>query len=140
MAKVSVLYLELFYLLDIVLICEIVIVMYAQSAAKNARHESADTMTDISALSRVVIRVFEHTHGHQFRAIPSAMAMLQAHQFALLPPSNIISVLSTGLQALNYSGFDLSPTDMTLFNDLCQGNAIVQLRLTMKAFRKQEKK
>ena len=84
--------------------------MYAQSAAKNARHELADTTTNISALLRVVIHVFEHTHGRQFQAIPSATAMLQAHQFALLPPSNIISVLSTGLHALNHSGFDLSPT------------------------------
>ena len=110
--------------------------MYAQSAAKNARHELADTTTNISALSRIVVRVFEHTHGRQFRAIPSATAMLQAH-----PPSlNIISVLSTGLHALNHSGFDLSPTDVTLFNDLRRGNAIVQLRLAMKAFRKQEKK
>ena len=114
--------------------------MYAQSAAKNARHESADTTTNISALSRIVVRVFEHTHGRQFRAIPSATAMLQAHQFALLPPSNIISVLSTSPQALNHSGFDLSPTDMTLFNDLRRGNAIVQLRLAMKAFRKRQKK
>lgn len=119
---------------------EIVIVMYVQSAAKNARHESADTTTNISALSRVVIRVFEHTHGCQFRAIPSATAILQAHQFALLPPSNVISILSTGPQTLNHSGFDLSPTDMTLFNDLRRGNAIVQLRLAMKAFRKREKK
>jgi len=55
LVKVSVLHLELFYLHDIVLICEIVIVMYAQSAAKNVRHESADTTSGNCGESYLVI-------------------------------------------------------------------------------------
>ena len=44
---------------------------------------------------------------------------------ALYP--NMTPNLSTGSQALNHSGFDLSHTDITLLNDLGRGNAIVQL-------------
>ena len=94
----------------------------------------------VGLVNTTVFKESEWIGARQFRAIPSATGMLQAHQFALLPPSNIISVLSTGPQALNHSGFDLSLTDMTLFNDLRRGNAIVQLRLAMKAFRKRQKK
>ena len=95
----------------------------------------------VDLVNTTVFKESEWIGARQFRAIPSATGMLQAHQFALLPPSNIISVLSTSPQALNHSGFDLSPTDMTLFNDLrSRGNATVQLRLEMKAFRKRQKK
>ena len=53
---------------------------------------------------------------------------------------NMTPDLSTGSQALNHSWFDLSHTDITLFNDLCRGNALVQLWEFRKGLRKQDKK
>ena len=54
------------------------------------------------------------------------MDIALSHATVALSP-NMTPNLSTGSQALNHSWFDLSHTDVTLINDLCQGNAIVQL-------------
>ena len=112
--------------------------MYQKTAAKNGQHEPADVTSNIAALSRIVLQVFEHSgHGNQFRSIPEVTALLQVHQHVLLPPTNFLAVLNTRPLQVNNSGLDLSPADMALFNDLKQGKA--QLKKAMKDFRKQEK-
>ena len=112
--------------------------MYQKPTAKNGRHEPADVTSNIAALSRIVLQVFEHSgHGSQFRSIPEATALLQVHQHVLLPQTNFLTLLNTRPLKVNNSGFDLSPVDMVLFDDLKKGKA--ELKRAMKAFRKREK-
>jgi hypothetical protein len=116
----------------------LVVVMYQKTSAKNGRHEPADITSNIAALSRIVLQVFEHSgHGNQFRSIPEMTALLQLHQHVLLPPTNVLTVLNTRPLHINNIGFHLSPIDMALFNNLKQGKA--QLKKAMKDFRKREK-
>jgi len=112
--------------------------MYQKTTAKNGRHEPADITNNIAALSRIVLQVFEHSgHGSQFRSIPEVTALLQVHQHVLLVPTGFLILLNTQPLKVNNSGFQLSPVDMALFNDLKNGKE--QLKKAMKAFRKREK-
>jgi hypothetical protein len=52
----------------------------------------------------------------------------------LLPQTSFLAVLNARPLQVNNSGFDLSPVDMALFDDLKQGKA--QLKKVMKDFRK----
>ena len=111
--------------------------MYQKTTAKNGRHEPADVTSNIAALSKIVLQVFEHSgHGAQFRSIPEVTALLQLHQYVLLPPTCFLTLLNTQPLKVNNSGFELSPIDMVLFNDLKRGKE--QLRKAMKAFRKRQ--
>jgi len=112
--------------------------MYQKTTAKNGRHEPADITNNIATLSRIVLQVFKHSgRGSQFRSIPEATALLQVHQHVLLMPMSFLILLNTQPLKVNNSGFQLSPIDMVLFNDLKNGKE--QLKKAMKAFRKQEK-
>ncbi|KAF8799978.1 hypothetical protein BYT27DRAFT_7119063 [Phlegmacium glaucopus] len=71
--------------------------MYQKTAAKNGGHEPADVTSNIAALSRIV------------------------PQHVLLPPTNFLAVLNTRPLQVNNNGFNLSPVDMELFNDLIRG-------------------
>jgi len=116
----------------------IVIVMYQKTTAKNGRHEPADVTSNITALSKIILQVFEHSsHGAQFHSIPEVTALLQLHQYVLLPPTSFLTLLNAQLLKVNNSGFKFSPVDMVLFNDLKRGKE--QLRKAMKAFRKCQK-
>jgi hypothetical protein len=94
--------------------------------------------SNIAALSRIVLQVFEHSgHGAQFRSIPEVTALLQLYQYVLLPPTNFLTLLNTQPLKVSNTGFELFPVDMVLFNDLKRGKE--QLKKAMKAFRKREK-
>jgi len=112
--------------------------MYQKTTAKNGRHEPADVTNNIAALSWIVLQVFEHSgHGSQFCSIPEVTTLLQVHQHILLAPTSFLILLNTQPLKVNNSGFQLSPVDMALFNDLRNGKE--QLKKATKAFRKQEK-
>jgi len=70
-------------------------------------------------------------------SIPEATAFLQVHQHVLLPQTNFLTLLNARPLKVNNSGFDLSPVDMVLFNDLKKGKD--ELKRPTKAFRKREK-
>jgi len=83
--------------------------------------------------------LFEHSgHSSQFCSILEATALLQVwHQHVLLAPTSFLILLNTQPLKVNNSGFQLSPVDMALFNDLRNGKE--QLEKAMKAFREREK-
>ena len=67
--------------------------MYQKTAAKNGRHEPADVTSNIAALSRIILQVFEHIgHGSQLRSIPEVTALLQGHQYVLLPQTTTVDL------------------------------------------------
>ncbi len=108
--------------------------MYAKTAGKNSRHEPVDMTSNICALSRIVIQVYEPTYNHHFTSIPMATALLQVHQYATLPPSKILTLLNLHPVSVNANGISLAPTDMSTFSQLNQG--ISQINKAIKAFRK----
>ncbi len=112
--------------------------MYSKTAGKNSRHEPVDVTTNISALSKIVVQVFEHTHINHFTSIPSTTALLQAHQYSMLPPSNVLTLLQSKPLDVGARVLGLVPTDMLLFSDLQKG--IVQINKAIKAFKKRTEK
>lgn len=108
--------------------------MYSKTAGKNSKHEPADTSTNICALSKIVIQVYEHTHGRHFTSIPSATALLQVYQHVMLPPSNILTLLRSKSVSRNSTGFDLVPGDILLFTEL--KNSVKQIHKALKSFKK----
>jgi len=101
----------------------IVHTMYMKNASKNAKHEHirATRTPNLSALSNVVVQVFEHSHGWLFSCIPTATALLGMSQFACLPPSHILTLLLLPTQTLSLRSLELSPSDVSLFSDLQNG-------------------
>ncbi|TEB28566.1 hypothetical protein FA13DRAFT_1587449, partial [Coprinellus micaceus] len=67
-----------------------VLALYTRTAGKGARNAAATDVTNISALSRVAVQVFEHSHFAQFTSIPASTAALSTNKFLLLPPFQIL--------------------------------------------------
>src|SRR5882757_7501405 len=94
------------------------------------------TTSSITALSKLVVQLFEHSHGCQFSFKPTTMAILNVFQFAILPSSDEVTLLQSKPQNVNDAGFELSPpqADVALFKKLDAGSSA--FKQTMKAFRK----
>ena len=93
--------------------------MYQKTMAENGRHEPADVTSNIATLSKIVLQVFEHSsHGAQFCPIAEVTTLLELYQYILLPPTSFLMLLNTQPLKVNNSGFELSPANMVLFNDL----------------------
>jgi len=92
------------------------------------------TTSSITALSKLVVQLFEHSHGHQFSFKPTTTAILNVFQFAILPSSNELTLLQSKPQNINDAGFELSPPDVALFKKLDAGSSA--FKQTMKTFRK----
>ena len=91
--------------------------------------------SNICALSRIVIQVYELTYNHHFTSIPMATALLQVHQYATLPPSKILTaLLNLHPVSVNANGIALSQTDIITFAQLNQG--ISQINKAIEAFQK----
>lgn len=111
--------------------------MYSKTGGKNAKNEWVSVTSNISALSKVAIQVFEHSHGRQFSSRPTKTASLNVAQFALLPSYNILTLLMAKPQNINASGFEISLDDMYLFKRLEGG--LDALNKAMKTFKKRNK-
>ena len=70
----------------------------------------------------------------------SATALLQVplHQYSVLPPSNILTLLQSKPLNVGARVLGLVPTDMLLFSDLQKG--IIQINKAIKAFKKRTEK
>ena len=79
------------------------------------------TIITLSALSNVVVQIFEHSHGRLFSCIPTATALLGTSQFACLPPSHILALLLSAPQPLSLGSLELGPGDVGFFSDLQSG-------------------
>ncbi|KAF8209530.1 hypothetical protein K438DRAFT_1503605, partial [Mycena galopus ATCC 62051] len=60
--------------------------IHAKGGGKYGKHEPVTDSSNISALSKISVQVFENLHGAQFRSIPLATAAVQTKQFAHIPP------------------------------------------------------
>ena len=108
--------------------------MYSRGGGKNGKNEWVSTTSSITALSKVVVQIFEHSHGRQFSSKQTTTAVLNVFQFGIIPPSNVLTLLQSKPQNVNDAGFDLSPHDIALFKKLDAG--LATFKSAMKTFRK----
>ncbi|KAJ7914140.1 hypothetical protein B0H13DRAFT_1537995, partial [Mycena leptocephala] len=100
------------------------------------KHEPVTDSSNISALSKISVQVFENLHGTHFRSIPTATAVVQTKQLAHIPPSNFLCLLSAPPKPAP-TGLELTPEDSERFKTLSRG--LVKFEEAMKLFRKRGK-
>jgi len=76
--------------------------------------------------------------GRQFRVIPQAMAFFQTKQFALLPPSSFLTLLSSKPVNITQMSLELEQEDFEIFQRLQRGLACIKEAMTL--FRKRNLK
>ncbi|KAK6984308.1 hypothetical protein R3P38DRAFT_2576116 [Favolaschia claudopus] len=104
---------------------------------KYGKHEPVTESSNISALSKISVQVYEHGHGAQFRSIPTATAVVQTKQFAHIQPYQFICLLSGSPKTIP-SGVELRLEDANRFKLLLRGSA--KFEVAKKLFRKRGKK
>ncbi|TEB28567.1 hypothetical protein FA13DRAFT_1794026 [Coprinellus micaceus] len=120
-----------------------VLALYTRTAGKGARNAAATDVTNISALSRVAVQVFEHSHFAQFTSIPASTAALSTNKFLLLPPFQILCLLSNAPSQSSDTGTSatapvyLSTTDFNDWKTLKEGGP--SFVLAIKTFKKRDK-
>ena len=73
--------------------------------------------TNVSAMSRVVVQLFEHMFDCQFRSVPEATAVFQTKLFTLLPPISFLSVIPSP-PTFTQVGVELGEKDAAVFSTL----------------------
>ena len=99
----------------------IVRTFYRKTAGSNGKHSFIDKCTNVSELSKIVVQLFEHMYGPQFRSIPESTAVFQTKQFAIVAPLSFISVVSAPVTCTQ-TGVELGARDAGIFGSLqkCQ--------------------
>lgn len=111
--------------------------MYAKTGAKNSKHEPVSETTNVTALSKIAVQVFEHIgHGCHFTSITTTTALLNTYHFHLLPSFQLLTLIHPHPSAVNADGLDLSSTDMEVFSDLQSPRNLVALKNALEAFKK----
>ncbi|KAJ6538761.1 hypothetical protein B0H10DRAFT_2245563 [Mycena sp. CBHHK59/15] len=114
-----------------------VFAMHSKGGGKYGKHEAVTDSSNISALSKISVQIFENFHGAQFRSIPTSTAILQSKQFAHIAPIDFLCLLSS-VPKLVPTGLELTPEDSEHFKKLSAG--FPTFIEAMKLFRKQGKK
>ena len=111
--------------------------MNAKGGGKYGKHEPVTESSNIAALSKISVQVFEPGHGAQFRAIPTSTAMLQTKQYAHIPPIYFLCLLTSAPNVVS-TGLELCPEDVQRFKILTKGTN--RFHDAMKLFRKTGKR
>ncbi|KAJ7915716.1 hypothetical protein B0H13DRAFT_1501389, partial [Mycena leptocephala] len=70
--------------------------IYSKTGGKNGKHAWVSDCSNIAAVSNIPTQVYEHmTGGRQFRVIPHALQHLHIPQFALIPSTSFLCLLSS---------------------------------------------
>ena len=108
--------------------------MYQKTGRKNAKNEAVAISSNLCALSRISVQVFEYSHGIQFTCKPTTTLPLNAFQFSHLPSYAILTLLTNKPHCVNDAGFDISQGDIDLYHSLNRG--LESIQAAMKLFRK----
>lgn len=111
--------------------------MQSKGRGKYGKHEAVTDSSNISALSKISVQLFENFHGPQFRSIPTSTAILQSKQFAHIAPIDFLCLLSS-VPKLVPTGLELAAEDSECFKKLSAGFS--KFSDAMKLFRKRGKK
>jgi hypothetical protein len=114
-----------------------VFAMHSKGGGKYGKHEAVTDSSNLSALSKISVQIFENFHGAQFRSIPTSTAILQSKQFAHIAPIEFLCLLSS-VPKLVPTGLELTSPDSERFKKLSAGfPTFVE---ALKLFRKRGKK
>ncbi|KAJ6563457.1 hypothetical protein B0H10DRAFT_2115287, partial [Mycena sp. CBHHK59/15] len=97
-----------------------VFAMHSKGGGKYGKHEAVTDSSNISALSKISVQLFQNIHGPQFRSIPTSTAILQSKQFAHIVPINFLCLLSSVPKPVP-TGIELAPEDSETFKKLSAG-------------------
>ena len=91
----------------------IVLAMYKKGGGKAGRHADISKETNISAMSNIVIQLYEYNSGCSFWPHPEKLAVIGAVQFMLILSNNFLCVLDAVPKETNSSRLEVSAADMT---------------------------
>jgi hypothetical protein len=97
-----------------------VVVLYAKTGGKNAKHAAMLKSPNISELSHLGLQLFENVINRQFRAVPEATAIFQTHQYTLCSPNAILCLLHRRPESV-HNHIQVSVEDGQLFRGLRTG-------------------
>ncbi|KAK6971385.1 hypothetical protein R3P38DRAFT_2557433, partial [Favolaschia claudopus] len=81
-----------------------VLSVYSKTGGENGKHAWVSDCSNIAAASNIPAQVYEHIgSGRQFRAIPQALRQLHVPQFALVPSSSFLCLLSHTVNCIRES-------------------------------------
>ena len=101
--------------------CWLVLSISSKSGGKNGTHCWVPEISSIAAISYAPVQIFEHFIGHQVRAVPQKMTLLQVKQFALLPATAILCVLETApWRIMESENLQISVSDTDRFDKLAR--------------------
>lgn len=111
--------------------------LHSKGGGKYGKHAPVTESSNISALSKISLQVFENVHGSQFRSIPTATAIVQTKQFAHIPSINFLCLLTAPPKLLP-QGFELAAEDLERFKTLSKNFSKFEEAMTL--FRKRGRK
>ncbi|KAH6903463.1 hypothetical protein BKA70DRAFT_1110791 [Coprinopsis sp. MPI-PUGE-AT-0042] len=117
--------------------------MYSRTAGKNARNAAVNQHSNLSALSRIAVQIYEHAHKRQFGSTPAATSPLSTKQYLLLAPYQILFVLSkepTPVGSFPGSPIQVTTIDYDHWKELQSKRAISGFQQAFVDFRKREPK
>ncbi|EMD34392.1 hypothetical protein CERSUDRAFT_97652 [Gelatoporia subvermispora B] len=95
-----------------------VLALYVKTNGKHGKHASVDDTQTIGAVSYLAVQVFEQFSTlNQFGAMTRATAKFQTFQYALIPSTAFLAVL-TGAPKVQVSSITLEDTDWCLYKSL----------------------
>lgn len=89
-------------------------------------------LSKISAISNMVVQVFEHMYAQQFRSVPTATVIIQTRQFLLLSSIKFLMLLDyKGSSQQQGSTLELSPDDLHRFHTLQKADKQLQAAIKL---------
>jgi hypothetical protein len=96
-----------------------VLALYSRTASKNSKLAAVTEASNISALSKLVVQLFEPMYGRQFRSVTEATALFQTKLFAIMGPNAFLCLLSLPPK-IDHTDIELGVDDGHLFVTLQQ--------------------
>lgn len=116
--------------------------LYSKSGGKNGRYSSVTEKWNISAVSYLVVQVFEPviggTQGLEFQPKTDRMALLQTNEFAFLPSFCFLTMLSCP-PSQSTRGLSVTVGDCDVFHSWRGHDSITQITKAIKMFKKKSR-
>jgi hypothetical protein len=118
----------------------IVVTLYSRTAGKNARNAAVTRHANLSALSRIVVQIYEHSHLRHFGPTPAATSPLSTKQFLTISPYQVLFLLASPPTPAQFTGgpIQLGLEDYEGWKEIQRANS--KFLDAFVAFRKREPK
>ncbi|KAG2145165.1 hypothetical protein DEU56DRAFT_899942 [Suillus clintonianus] len=110
-----------------------VVAIYSKGGGKNGKHGAVESVDAIAAISYLGVQLYQQHFRQYFRSLPDATSIFQCRQFAFLPSTAFLCLL-TSAPKVTPSGLELVPADVSAFETL--HHASPRLTEAAKLFRK----